>query len=150
MNCPHCGRPIAALASENEQRMIAVLAGVKGWVSKVDDLGYIRGLGLEFGLTEAELLGVVKDMAAWLDDRPNEKGGRGRLRNFCKTAARDRRQAPVTQERYYTGPPPVDTRTLVQIQAEKLGWKIGRPVLVDGVSMGIFDGKEIVPDADSR
>ncbi len=115
MNCPHCGRPIAALASENEQRMIAVLSGVKGWVSKVDDLGYIRGLGLEYGLTEVELLGVIKDMAAWLDDRPREKGGRGRLRNFCKTAARSATPIPTPQA---APPPPVDCGSQSSVSVE--------------------------------
>lgn len=133
--CPHCGRPIAAIASEHEQRMIAELAGVKGWNSRADDLGYIRGLGLEYGLTEKELLGVVKDMAAWLADRPREKGGRNRLRNFCKTAAKGRETFPVAAPQ----------ETDAQRQAKRLGWQVGQRLFVAGEYVGTYDGAEVVP-----
>ena len=51
------------------------------------DLANIRTLTVDF--PGVDLLETVKTMALWLDRKPREKSSRLRLRNFCKTAAKD-------------------------------------------------------------
>lgn len=128
MNCPHCGKPIAAIVNETEQAILLEMGQWRGYVSRKDDLGYCRTLMQEFGFTDQQLLAVCRDMSAWLDDRPREKGGRGRLRNFCKTAVKDR-------------PAPAPPRETV---AQAFRWQVGEPVYIGGEYVGTFNGTEIV------
>lgn len=95
----------------------------------------------EYGLSDAAMSHGL--LEATTRDKPN-----GNYVISCANSYTPPDMVAPPQERYYTGPPspPVDTRNLVQIQAERLGWQIGKPVMVDGVSMGIFNGEEIVPE----